>query len=91
MAAPLPQCLAIIVCEGVIEDLRSRNKTIVNTFNRIFSAAFPVSQDRLTVFVSLTNGHGEQDLEIRFVREVGHEWEPVVSVSGKVILVLATP
>jgi len=62
-----PDVLALLICEGVIEDSRSKNKTIVNTFNRISSKAYPAQHDRLATFLSMTGGHGDYDLKIRVV------------------------
>ena len=59
---PEPEMLALLICEGVIEDSRSKNKTIVSTFNRITSSKFPARHDRLAPFLSMTEGHGEHDL-----------------------------
>jgi hypothetical protein len=82
---PKPDCLALLLCEGVIEDARSHNKTIVNTYNRIFSRHYPARHDRLAVFLSLTNGHGSYDLEIRIVRaDAGSGQAPLLKMAGKV-------
>ena len=64
---PKPEVLALLICEGVIEDSRSKNKTIVSTFNRITSKGYPARHDRLAAFVSMTNGHGDYELKIRIV------------------------
>lgn len=79
---PKPQCLAIIICEGVIEDLRSRNRSIINTFNGITANKFPTRQDRLTVFFSLTDGYGEQPLRIELQKDDGSP--PVFGIDGKI-------
>lgn len=82
---PRPDCLALLICEGVIEDSRSKNKTIVNTFNRVTALSYPVRQDRLSIFLSLTGGHGEHDIEVRIVRGgVPAGEKPLRGVTGKV-------
>ena len=57
----MPECLALILCEQVIQDRQTNNLTLVNTFNTI-SVVFPEKEPprfaRLAVFVSLTGGHG---------------------------------
>jgi hypothetical protein len=65
---PRPECLALLLCEGIIEDSRTKNKTVLNMFNQVNAPRFPVQQDRLCVFVSLTNGHGTGDVDVRVVR-----------------------
>ena len=79
----IPKLLAVVVCEGVTEDVRTHNKCILNTFNMIRAADFPMVQDRLAVFVSLTDGHGNVPLEVRLVRGVGADpKDRIVSVNG---------
>jgi len=58
---PAPECLALVLCEQVIQDLRTKNLTLVNIFNTIaapFRASRPRQHERLSIFVSLTNGRG---------------------------------
>jgi len=76
-----PDCLTILLCESVVEDARSHNKCILNTYNTISAPQFPTMQDRFTVFVSLTDGRGQQPVEVRFVRDND---EPVFSIRGVV-------
>lgn len=82
---PAPKCLALVLCEQVIQDRETRNLTLVNIFNTI--SASPVGKgvprhDRLAVFVSLTNGRGQSQgkLVIKDAdeREVFHGEGPVV-------------
>ncbi len=67
---PPAECLAIIICEDVVEDARSHNKCILNTYNTMHSRVYPTSQDRLTVFLSLTNGRGDMPIEVRFCKRM---------------------
>ncbi len=80
-ALPAPECLSIIICEDVIEDARSHNKTIVNAFNRVTALTYPVQHDRLTVFLSLTGGHGKVPLTITIG---GTGKSPLLELAGKV-------
>ncbi len=59
---PKPTCLALILCEQVIQDGRTKNLTLVNSFNTIparIGGPTPHQHTRLAVFVSLTGGHGQ--------------------------------
>jgi hypothetical protein len=47
-----PQCLALIVCDLVIEDQRSGNKSLIGLFNTITAPAVPAGK-RLFVFLSI--------------------------------------
>jgi hypothetical protein len=78
---PPAECLAIIICESVVEDHRSHNKCILNTYNRIASPRFPARQDRLTVFISLTSGRGKQPFVVEFLAPDGN---PMAKGNGEV-------
>lgn len=82
MNASVPKCLAIVICESVVEDARTHNKCILNSYNTIWAFGFPTTQDRMTVFVSLTDGRGKVPLEVRFAKD-GAEKE-VFSLKGDV-------
>lgn len=82
MNASVPKCLAIVICESVVEDARTHNKCILNSYNTIGALGFPTTQDRLTVFVSLTDGRGKAPLEVRFAKD-GSKQE-VFSLTGEV-------
>lgn len=54
-----PVCVATLVCNEVIEDKRSGNKTVVGIFNAIGAAAVPAVHPRMTVMASITNAERE--------------------------------
>ena len=59
---PKPTCLALILCEQVIQDGRTKNLTLVNTFNTVgapFVGKRLPRHSRLAVFASLTGGRGK--------------------------------
>jgi len=62
------ECLAIDLCELVIEDIHTRNKSLIHMFNRIVAPALPVSFYRFCVYVALTDGRGEQEARLEIVR-----------------------
>jgi mRNA interferase RelE/StbE len=53
-----PEFLSLAICETVIEDKRTGNKTVVNIFDRISAPRFPLLFPRLTVFAALSGLHG---------------------------------
>ncbi len=79
---PKPELLALLICEGVIEDSRSKNKTIVGTFNRITSRGYPARHDRLAAFLSMTGGHGDYELKIRIVHADSAPGEDMLLEAG---------
>lgn len=80
------ECLAIILCESVVDDARTHNKSIQNTFNTIWAKSFPAEHDRFTVFVSLTGIHGRQDFKVRVAQITKDEPEgkPLLDLGGKI-------
>ena len=53
-----PTCIAIIICNEVIEDKRTNNKTLVSLFNGISTPSLPAAHPRLFVMASFTSGSG---------------------------------
>ena len=70
MATPeKPIGIALIICDRVITDAVTHEKTLVSTFNQIYARSFPCVHLRMTIFVSATNGRGTTDAAIRCVNE----------------------
>jgi hypothetical protein len=69
MSKEIPIGVALIVCDRVITDAATQEKTLVGTFNQLNSIAFPCMCPRMTVFVGVTNGRGAIEAEIRCVNE----------------------
>ena len=67
MAGQKPLCVAIIICNEVIEDKRTNNKTLVSIFSRIGTQKVPCIHPRMFVMASLTDGHGNVPLVFRIV------------------------
>ncbi len=62
------ECLAIDLCELIIDDIHSRNKSLIHMFTRIVAPALPVRFYRFCVYVALTDGRGEQEARLEIVR-----------------------
>lgn len=54
----LPMGLALVLCENVIEDARTGNKSLIGIITNITAERFPFSTLPLTVFISVTGGTG---------------------------------
>ena len=54
-----PSCISIIICNEVIEDKRTNNKTLVSLFNNITVNEFPCHHPRLFIMSSFANGEGQ--------------------------------
>lgn len=57
--------LAIVICERVITEALTNNKTIVSTYNTIRAGGFPVRPPGMWIYVSLTNASGPKKIEMR--------------------------
>lgn len=60
-----PQCAALILCDHVIEDVRTRNKSLISMFNGVLSANIPVRHDKMCAYASFTGGRGEVPIALR--------------------------
>lgn len=56
--------LALLVCDTIIEDRRTGKKTLVGLFNRVQTAALPMTCPAMSVFVSVTGARGEFPCEV---------------------------
>ena len=82
-----PICLAIVICEGVITDEQSKNKTIVNTFNQIHCVKLPCFHDRLTLFITLTGIRRKTILKAELTKNGSSDQPadtPIFSVQGEI-------
>lgn len=68
---PPPVCQSIIVCEQVIEDKRTNNKSFVSVFNQLCASSVPFRRDRMVIVASLTECMGTQ----KFVLEITKDTE----------------
>jgi hypothetical protein len=69
MSKEKPVGIALIICDRVILDAATQEKTLVGTFSHLVCPAFPAMLPRMTVFVAATNGQGAIETEIRCVNE----------------------
>ena len=69
----LPLCAALILCNEVIEDRRSGNKTLVGLFNSIGTEQLPAVHPRMFLFATLTGGIGEWPFTFRIAAPSGKE------------------
>ena len=63
-----PACVAIIICNEVIEDRWTNNKSLIGLFNSIAAQNLPAQHPRMFVMVSLTDGRGN--------------WKVVLDING---------
>lgn len=95
-----PVCVAVVICNDVIEDKRTNNKTLVGLFNAISVPGLPVSHPRMSVLVSITNVVRTTNISVVLrapsggtILEVGGpiESDDPLSVQDLVVELMGTP
>lgn len=59
-----PVCVSTLICNEVIEDKRSGNKTVVGIFNAVGAAQLPATHPRMTIMASITNVDRELPVQL---------------------------
>jgi len=57
-------CLAIIICDDVFRDERTKKLIIVGTFHNINAREFPYRHPRMKILFTLTNGRGPYQVNL---------------------------
>src|SRR5437764_113442 len=66
-----PICIAVVICNEVIEDKATSNKTLVSIFNTIGTPGLPCQHPRMFVMASLTDGRGRWPITFRIMDPAG--------------------
>ena len=66
-----PFCIAIVICNEVIEDKVTSNKTLVSIFNTIGTPGLPCHHPRMFVMASFTDGRGRWPISFRITGPSG--------------------
>lgn len=75
-----PIGIAIVICERVITEEVTGNKTLVSTFNNLQTLGFPVRHEKLSVYVALTNCTGSRQVSLTLTRD----GEKMVSIPANI-------
>jgi hypothetical protein len=78
-----PDVLAMVLADQILQDFTTKKLFIQGTYSVIFGVDFPVVFPAITVYIAVTSGHGETELEMRLV-DVDEEREPIFSSKAKV-------
>lgn len=60
-----PECLTLVLCDAVIEDRRTRNKSLINMFNGILTSQVPMRHERMCAFAAFSGGRGQVPIALR--------------------------
>ena len=67
MKPPPPTVIAIILCEASYSVNNTKSSIIVNAFHALSASRIPCRFQKITVLVTLTNGHGRYVLNLSVV------------------------
>jgi hypothetical protein len=81
------ECLAMVICDSIIDDRQTGKKTLVGLFNQIGAHSFPVRHQSLVVYCSLTQGQGKYRIQLQCLH-AGKD-EPIMGIDGE--LTMANP
>jgi hypothetical protein len=76
-----PVCVAVVICNEVIEDKRSNNKSLIGIFNAINAPQLPVTHPKMNVMASITNATGDLSLSLVVRAPSGKE---VIKLDGTI-------
>jgi len=72
-AREMPICVALVLCDLVIEDRRTGNKSLIGLFHGISANALPAVHSRLFLVASVTSGRGPWTFAFRITSPGGQE------------------
>ena len=79
---PKPEILSLVVCDQIITDRVTGKQSLIGIFSVVHATNFPVNHPQLSVYTSLTSGHGSVELMIRIV-DSKEARPPLVQGQGK--------
>ena len=68
-----PKCISIIICNEIIEDKMTSNKTLVSLFNSIHMQSAPGSHPRMFLMASFADGEGHWPISVSIRSPHGKE------------------
>jgi hypothetical protein len=65
--APIPNVVAMLVCDQIITEQGTNKKTLIGVFDNFMSPNFPALIPRIAVYVKLADAEGDYLFKLRFV------------------------
>ena len=75
-------CLSFILCDQVIEDVRTHKKSLIGTFNDIVVNKTPANHSCMFILLSLTNCRREYNVEIEISKDTDQGGERILVLNG---------
>ena len=80
---PLPSVMSVNICDMIIRDELTKKVSLIGLFNTIRANSFPFRHPQLHIHITLTNGHGSYQAEVRFTNaELG---KPIAGMRGELV------
>ena len=77
-----PCCVCLTLCNEVVEDARTHNKSVFSIFNGIGAAQVPTMYPRLSILASVTNAEPDSAVKVAIILPSGAE---MISADGKTL------
>ncbi len=77
-----PCCVCLTLCSEIIEDVRTRSKSVISIFNSVGASQVPTIYPRLCVLASVTNADPDTPVRIAITLPSGGE---LFSADGKTL------
>ena len=79
-----PDCISINLCDYVVEDKRTNNKSLIGLFNQIYAPTFPCIHPNMFVVAALTDIRGEQKIRLEITRDTSEGEKTLVGIGGMI-------
>lgn len=61
--------LSMTICDMVIQDIKTKKKSLIGIFSQINAFKAPIQHSKLSVFMALTEGNGKYACELQCIRD----------------------
>jgi hypothetical protein len=80
--ATTPHLVAVVLCDQVIEDIRTRKKTYVGVFSNIQAQKFPAQHPEMSIAVTLTECRGKQEMILQILLNEDQGEKEILKIEG---------
>lgn len=61
--------LGMTICDMVIQDIKTKKKSLIGIFSQINAVKAPIQHPKLSVFIALTEGNGKYACDLKCIRD----------------------
>jgi hypothetical protein len=59
----------MVICDTVIQDIKTKKKSLIGIFSQINAPRAPIQHPKLSVYIALTEGNGGYACELQCIRD----------------------